>query len=47
MLEMKSTLSKIIRMFEIIPSTKEVELKSDLILKTADGIYVKFKSRKV
>ncbi|XP_077287754.1 uncharacterized protein LOC143912344 [Arctopsyche grandis] len=45
MLEMKSTLSKIIRTFEIAPSNDPIEIQSDLTLKPVNGVFIKFKSR--
>lgn len=45
MLEMKSTISKVIRHYELLPSYEKVTLTSDLILKTVDGVRLKVAKR--
>lgn len=45
MLEMKSTISKLIRNFKFEPSHEKVELTIDVILKSANGIKVKLIKR--
>ncbi|KPJ20405.1 Cytochrome P450 4d2 [Papilio machaon] len=46
-LEMKVTLSGIIRHFELFPSKLEPELTSDLILRPENGLFVKLRPRKI
>jgi cytochrome P450 family 4 len=47
MLELKSTLSKIIRHFELMPSTPEhkVQLSLEAVLKSANGVKISLKLR--
>ncbi|CAK1578178.1 unnamed protein product [Parnassius mnemosyne] len=47
MIEMKVTLSGIIKHFELLPSNKETELTADLILRTQDGVHIKLKPRHI
>jgi cytochrome P450 family 4 len=47
MLEMKSTLSKIIRKFELMPSTPQhkLQLAAEAVLKSANGVKISLKLR--
>ncbi|CAH2063524.1 unnamed protein product, partial [Iphiclides podalirius] len=45
MMEMKVTLSGVIRKFELLPSNKEPELLADLILRSENGVHVKLTPR--
>ncbi|XP_068628124.1 cytochrome P450 4d2-like [Battus philenor] len=45
MLEMKVTLSGIIRHFELLPSKQEPKLVADLILQSENGVHIKLKPR--
>ncbi|CAO1410718.1 unnamed protein product [Diamesa serratosioi] len=45
MLELKSTLSSIVRNFELLPSIQKPKLIMQLVLKSSNGIHVGFKKR--
>lgn len=46
MMEMKSTISKIIRNFRVLPGSKEITLSAELVLRSWEGIFVKLELRK-
>lgn len=48
MLEMKSTLSKVLRNFELLPATpnEPLQLASETVLKSANGVKIALKNRK-
>ena len=45
LLEMKSTVVKMLSHYKILPSDKTVELQADLVLRPVDGVYVKIIKR--
>ncbi|CAK1578179.1 unnamed protein product [Parnassius mnemosyne] len=47
MIEMKVTLSGILKHFELLPSNKEPEFTADLILRTQYGVHIKLKPRRI
>ncbi|XP_072942062.1 cytochrome P450 4d2-like [Epargyreus clarus] len=45
LMEMKTTLAGVIKHFKLLPVNKELELCADLILRSENGVHVKFEAR--
>lgn len=45
MLELKSTISSIVKNFELLPSDQKPKLLMQLVLKSSNGVNVGFKKR--